>query len=76
MVVNPHDWGGLKPGVPEGCALHAARHSLRDRLRAVQCPSDMIDQIGGWAIAGVGAAYEIGYTLKNTVKSKAWLASL
>ena len=66
----------LKPKVPEGCVIHSFRHSLRDRLRAVQCPSDMIDQIGGWAIAGVGAAYEIGYTLKNTVKSKAWLASL
>ena len=32
-----------------------------DRLRAVQCPSDMIDQIGGWATAGVGQAYGEGY---------------
>ena len=23
--------------------------SMRDRLRAVNCPSDMIDQIGGWS---------------------------
>ena len=44
----------LKPRLPEGCVVHSFRHSLRDRLRAVQCPLDMIDQIGGWSIAGVG----------------------
>ena len=53
----------LKPRVPEGCVIHSFRHSLRDRLRAVQCPSDMIDQIGGWATAGVGQAYGEGYFL-------------
>ena len=51
----------LKPRVPEGCVIHSFRHSLRDRLRAVECPSDMIDQIGGWATAGVGQAYGDGY---------------
>ena len=54
----------LKPRVPEGCVIHSFRHSMRDRLRAVQCPSDMIDQIGGWATAGVGQAYGEGYNLK------------
>ena len=44
----------LKSRVPDGCVIHSFRHSLRDRLRAVQCPSDMIDQIGGWSTAGVG----------------------
>ena len=53
----------LKPRVPEGCVIHSFRHSLRDRLRAVECPSDMIDQIGGWATAGVGQAYGEGYGL-------------
>ena len=53
----------LKPRVPEGCVIHSFRHSLRDRLRAVQCPSDMIDQIGGWCTAGVGQAYGEGYSL-------------
>ena len=37
----------LKPRVPEGCVIHSFRHSMRDRLREVQCPADMIDQIGG-----------------------------
>ena len=55
----------LKPRVPEGCVIHSFRHSLRDRLRAVQCPSDMIDQIGGWASAGVGQAYGEGYSVSG-----------
>ena len=55
----------LKPRVPEGCVIHSFRHSLRDRLRAVQCPSDMIDQIGGWATAGVGQAYGEGYSVSG-----------
>ena len=55
----------LKPRVPEGCVIHSFRHSLRDRLLAVQCPSDMIDQIGGWATAGVGQAYGEGYNIDS-----------
>ena len=53
----------LRKYVPEGCVVHSLRHSMRDRLRAVQCPSDMIDQIGGWATAGVGQGYGEGYSL-------------
>jgi integrase len=60
----------LKPRVPEGCVVHSFRHSLRDRLRAVQCPSDLIDQIGGWATAGVGQSYGEGYAIKAKHK---WL---
>ena len=32
---------------------------MRGRLRAVQCPFDIVNQIGGWAMAGVGKAYEL-----------------
>jgi integrase len=53
----------LQDYVPEGCVIHSFRHSMRDRLRAVQCPSDMIDQIGGWTTAGVGQSYGEGYDL-------------
>ena len=52
--------------MPEGCVVHSFRHSLRDRLRAVQCLSDMIDQIGGWKTAGVGQTNGEGYGLLNT----------
>ena len=38
---------------------------MRDRLRAVSCPSEMIDQIGGWVTAGVGQSYGEGYELSN-----------
>jgi integrase len=55
----------LKPRVPEGCVVHSFRHSLRDRLRAAQCPSDMIDQIGGWSTAGVGQSYGEGYPIEQ-----------
>ena len=42
---------------------------MRDRLRAVECPMDMIDQIGGWRSAGgVGASYGEGYGLDQVRK--------
>ena len=43
--------------------MHSFRHSMRDRLREVDCLSDMIDQIGGWSTAGVGQAYGEGHGL-------------
>ena len=60
----------LKPRVPEGCVIHSFRHSLRDRLRAVECPSDIVDAIGGWATSGIGQNYGTGYSL--TIKNK-WM---
>ena len=30
---------------------------MRDRLRTLECPSNMIDQIGGWTTEGVGEDY-------------------
>ena len=40
------------------------RHGLRDRLRAVHCPSDIVNAIGGWKTAGVGHGYGNGYPLE------------
>ena len=54
----------LRNHAPEGCVVHSFRHSLRDRLRAIECPSDIIDQIGGWSTAGVGSSYGNGYTIE------------
>ena len=56
----------LKPRVPDGCVIHSFRHSLRDRLRAVECPADIIDAIGGWTTEGVGHQYGQGYSLPVT----------
>jgi len=50
--------------VPNNCVIHSFRHSLRDRLRAVECPSDIVDDIGGWKTSGVGHGYGNGYPLE------------
>jgi integrase len=63
----------LKPRVPDGCVIHSFRHSMRDRLRAVECPSDIIDAIGGWTTTGVGQRYGAGQPLE--VKAK-WMGRL
>ena len=46
-------------------SIHSFRHSMRDRLRSVGCPSDMIDQIGGWSKDTVGQGYGNGYNLNK-----------
>ena len=53
----------MKNYVDEGCVIHSFRHSMRDRLRAVECPSDIVDQIGGWTRSSVGENYGSGYPL-------------
>ena len=54
----------LRKHVPSGCVVHSFRHSMRDRLRAVECPAEIIDQIGGWKAAGVGEGYGVGFEPK------------
>ena len=44
----------MKPYLPDGCSVHSMRHAMRDRLRAIECPADVVDQIGGWTTHGVG----------------------
>ena len=48
--------------------IHGLRHSFRDRLRVVEAPTDMIDQLGGWALKSVGQGYGDGYDLELLVK--------
>ena len=45
--------------------IHGFRHSLRDRLRAVDIGIELIDEIGGWSRKSVGAQYGNGYTLEK-----------
>jgi integrase len=54
----------LKTKIGQGYTIHSFRHSMRDRLRAVECPSDVIDQIGRWLTQGVGASYGEGYSVR------------
>jgi integrase len=49
----------------DGLTAHCLRHTMRDRLGAVECPMDMIDQIGGWrSVATIGVGYGKGYSLE------------
>jgi integrase len=51
----------------DGKIAHSLRHTFRDRLRAVECPIDMIDQIGGWrSLSSVGSKYGEGYSHQLT----------
>ena len=58
----------LKTKIGRGYTIHSFRHSMRDRLRAVECPSDVIDQIGGWLAQGVGNSYGEGYPVNILAK--------
>ncbi|MDA9931073.1 tyrosine-type recombinase/integrase, partial [Alphaproteobacteria bacterium] len=58
----------MKLTIGNGYVVHGLRHSLRDRLRAVECPSDIIDAIGGWTTTGIGHAYGKGYTVDILAK--------
>jgi len=50
----------------DGLTAHCLRHTFRDRLRAVECPMDLIDQIGGWkSISSIGNSYGLGFSLKQ-----------
>ena len=46
---------------------------MRDRLRAVNCSSDMIDQIGGWPSDKIGEGYGEGHSL---VRKWEWLRKI
>ena len=53
--------------------MHGFKYSSRDRLRAVECPSDIIDQLDGWATEKVGQGYGKGYQLELCYR---WLRML
>lgn len=48
----------------QGQTVHSFRHTMRDRLRNVEVPSDLADQIGGWQGKGVGETYGQGHSLE------------
>ena len=63
----------LKGKLINDFVLHGFRHSFRDRLRAIECPSEIINQLGGWSLKSVGEGYGRGYEL--SVLSK-WLLKM
>ena len=63
----------LKQTIGDDYVMHSFRHSMRDRLRAVNCPTEMIDQIGGWSKRSVGEGYGEGYTISQL---RGWMLNL
>ena len=63
----------LKEKLFNDYVVHGFRHSFRDRLRAVECPSEVIDQLGGWSLKSIGQGYGKGYKLSILNK---WLLKL
>ena len=66
----------LRTHAPEGCVVHSLRHSMRDRLRAVECPKEIIDQMGGWSSSSVGESYGEGFPLVNVSARMTKMANL
>jgi integrase len=58
----------LKANFSKEGVVHGFRHSFRDRLRVVNCPTEMIEQLGGWSSANVGSRYGRGFELKLKLK--------
>jgi integrase len=55
----------------EGKTAHCLRHAFRDRLRAVECPIELLDALGGWsAVQGAGRRYGAGFTMEQ---KRSWL---
>ena len=63
----------LRPRVPVNCSMHSFRHSMRDRLRTVGCPAEIIDQIGGWSLNSIGQNYGEGFSVSDLVD---WLKKI
>jgi integrase len=63
----------IKEKLTDDYVIHGFRHSFRDRLRAVECPSEIIDQLGGWRLKSVGEGYGKGYELSLLSK---WLLEI
>jgi integrase len=60
----------LKLKIGNDYVIHSLRHSLRDRLRAVDCPSEAADALGGWSAKTVGQSYGVGH---NLVSLNRWM---
>ena len=57
-----------------GKTAHCLRHAFRDRLRAVECPLELLDALGGWsAVQGAGRRYGTGYSLDQ---KRGWLEKI
>jgi hypothetical protein len=55
----------------EGKTAHCLRLAFRDRLRALECPIELLDAPGGWsAVQGAGRRSSAGFTIEQ---KRLWL---
>lgn len=56
----------LRKGLEIDKTSHSFRHTMRDRLRAVEAPEEIQDAIGGWKTQGsIGRSYGQGHVLSQ-----------
>ena len=55
----------MQKSFQDDIAIHGFRHAFRDRLRAIDCPSEMVDQLGGWDSGKVGVNYGEGFKINQ-----------
>ena len=58
----------MRPSFCFYLSVFGFRHAMRNRMRAVSCPSEMIDQIGGWSSGKIGEGYGKGYSVEIMAK--------
>tara|TARA_B110000090_G_scaffold187643_1_gene217286 strand:- start:108 stop:365 length:258 start_codon:yes stop_codon:yes gene_type:complete len=63
----------IKVSAKQDAVIHGFRHTIRDFLRAVETPLDMIDQLRGWSLQPVGQGYGDGYSIE---KLSVWMLKL
>ena len=63
----------LKEKLKNDYVIHGFRHSFGDRLKEVECPLEIIDQLGGWSLGSIGEGYGKGYDLSVLKK---WMLKL
>ena len=63
----------IKTIAGKDAVIHGFRHSVRDRLREVNAPTDLVDQVGGWALQSIGQGYGDGYKLEQLHE---WLSKI
>ena len=44
----------LKEQLSDNYVVHGFRHSFRDRLKAIEWPSEIINQLGRWSLNSIG----------------------
>jgi len=54
--------------IKQNFVIHSLRHSMRDRLREVEAPTELIDRFGGWSIQAIGQKYGNGYSIEHMKK--------